>query len=115
MQSYPKEHDPIWIDWKGAAEGGLRVIAATDEDGKPLLAAVEIDQKGEMLHQPKYEQGRAWYTTRLFIMPDGNTQIWRFTATVSPDCLLMGAKPVPSETYEARAVSWTAQIPAASF
>jgi hypothetical protein len=112
---YPREKGPVWIDWKGAADGGLRVVAMTDDEGEPWLAAVEIDRDGEMKEKALYDKMRGWCTTRLFKMPDGTTQLWRFTATVSPDCLLMKAKPVPFLDYDTRAVAWSATVPTASF
>ena len=57
---YPKEKGPIWIDWKGAAEGGFRVAAYTDEDGEPQMAVIEIDAAGEMKARPEYQPWRAW-------------------------------------------------------
>lgn len=112
---YPKEKGPVWIDWKGAAEGGLRFVACTDDEGEPRFAAVEIDARGEMKTQPDYQPLRGWYTTQLFTMPDGNRQLWRFVALVSPDGLQIKAKPVPSTSYAIRLLPWGADVPAAAF
>lgn len=112
---FPKEKGPIWIDWNQSTEGGLRVIAATDEDSNPAMAIVDLDAAGEMKQRPSYQPLRAWCTTRLLRMKDGTTQLWRFVATLSAEGLMMKAKPVPSEDYQARVVLWRAVTPTTSF
>ncbi len=93
-----KKDDSVFLTREFAGLGGedqvLRALRGLVRDGKLV---------------------RLGYTTQLFTMPDGSRQLWRFAASVSPDCFLVKAKPVPSSDYTARVVAWNDATPTVSF
>lgn len=116
---YPPEHDPVWIDWKKATNGGLRFVAYVDEAGEPHIGIVELDAQGQQRGQVQYVPGACadYYWTGIFEIEEGRTVLMRFVAKATGGGLMVTARPLPSMPKDAERaiIFWLDDEPESSF
>jgi hypothetical protein len=97
-------HPPVWIDWNRAIDGGLHVIADTDEAGEPHLGSADLDSAGEMTAAPVYspEPLSAWYHTGIFQTAPDKTELLRFTMKATGRGFTVAVRPLPSQQLRRR-------------
>ena len=112
MHNYPKEQEPIWINWNKTQEGGFRAVSYTDTEGTVYIGAARIDINGNMTEPPDYFPSFAWRTT---VILDG--VLMKFWAVADSEGLRMFQKKIPDHNSRAefRAVGWGANMPEVNF